>query len=160
MLNRLCANCGVVFTILPSELHGEHVWKYCSEQCRKDYKANEARRRDGDRIMNPHGYIEVFAFDHPSVSNRTHATRRVMEHRLVMEKMLGRYLFPYEEVHHKNKIRHDNREDNLELWVGSHPAGVRVSDVYNQDVERLALENHHLKQRLAELERFTLSLSA
>lgn len=40
----------------------------------------------------------------------------MLEHRLVMEEMLGRYLDPQEVVHHRNKIRSDNRPANLQLF--------------------------------------------
>lgn len=46
-----------------------------------------------------------------------------------MEQILGRPLERFEEVHHRNAIRDDNRPENLELWVRSQPAGGRVEDI-------------------------------
>lgn len=54
--------------------------------------------------------------------------KRVAEHRQVMEKILGRVLYPDETVHHVNGVRGDNRPENLELWSSSQPAGQRVED--------------------------------
>lgn len=61
--------------------------------------------------------------------------RYAAEHQVVMEKMLGRPLQKGESVHHKNGIRHDNRPENLELWVVTQPSGQRVTDRLTDAVE-------------------------
>ena len=63
----------------------------------------------------------------------------MLHHRYVMQEHLGRVLSGDEKVHHKNKIRHDNRIKNLEVWLVSHPAGVRVPDYVEWLKEELAL---------------------
>ncbi|MBV9898077.1 MAG: HNH endonuclease [Chloroflexi bacterium] len=52
----------------------------------------------------------------------------ILEHVLLMEELLGRYLTDGENVHHRNGVKHDNRPENLELWIWPQPSGMRASD--------------------------------
>lgn len=54
------------------------------------------------------GYISIYCPNHPS-NNRNY----VREHRLIIEKQIGRYLHRWEVSHHINKIKIDNRPKNL-----------------------------------------------
>ena len=67
----------------------------------------------GGRIERVTGYKGILSPTHP---NKDHMGY-VLEHRLVMEKHIGRYLKPEEVVHHINGIRDDNRIENLILFA-------------------------------------------
>lgn len=62
------------------------------------------------------------------------------EHRHIMEQLLGRKLREFENVHHKNGRRADNRPENLELWVKSQPSGQRLEDLLSFVVTHYAEE--------------------
>lgn len=99
----------------------------------------------GGRIKSTQGYINIYKPDHPSsINGKGSARKYVLEHRLVMEEHLGRYLTDNETVHHKNGIKTDNRIENLELWTKNHSMGQRVNDL-----TKFAIE--HLKQYAPEL---------
>lgn len=64
----------------------------------------------GGRIMNRNGYWMLLMPDHPEAQNKY-----VFEHRIIMERHIGRRLLVEEVVHHKNFDRTDNRIENLVL---------------------------------------------
>ncbi len=62
------------------------------------------------KYINKNGYIMILRPDHP------HGHKGyVLEHRLLMESHVGRYLKSYECVHHINEIKTDNRVENFFL---------------------------------------------
>ena len=101
--------------------------KCCSKRCAYDLGNTKrgspgeknGRWKGGIRSLGKAGYLRQW------VEGRGH----ILQHRLVMEGVIGRQLEPHEEVHHKNGIRDDNRPENLELWAKRQPGGQRVKDL-------------------------------
>ncbi len=116
-------------------------------------KADLAKQRTGvlspryinGKSINKDGYVSVKITD----LKDERFGKPIFEHRLVMEKHLGRKLLSKENVHHKNGIRDDNRIENLELWAKPQTAGQRVTDLiafakeileaYKNDMEKLGV---------------------
>lgn len=99
--------------------------------------ANATNYKNGRSKNKYHGYVILTGYKgHPRASANG---GQVKEHVIVMEQVLGRYLLPHENVHHKNGVRDDNRIENLELWTKSQPAGQRAEDMVAWAKELLAL---------------------
>lgn len=114
-----------------------HNTDHCSRSCGlKALHAANPGQQAGERATNwkggrrvVRGYVWVW---NPDAAERMRpGTKKayVLEHRLVMEQMLGRPLLPEENVHHKNGVRDDNRPANLELWTKHQLPGQRVKDL-------------------------------
>ena len=74
-------------------------------------KGNKNAWKGGKR-KDREGYIHIYELDHIYAN-----CGYVLEHRLIVEKYLRRYLKPTEVVHHINEIRDDNRIDNLMVFA-------------------------------------------
>mgnify|MGYP001360997616 FL=1 len=93
------------------------IWKRMKEI---GYKARVAAKRNqygenndywkGGRTFHSRGYVYVKRKGHPRALK---AGDYVLEHILVAEQEIGRYLREGEIVHHINGVKHDNRPENL-----------------------------------------------
>ena len=120
-----CPECGKVFQPAPSR-NPRYGARYCTREC--GYRAgNKTRGRAGALSAKWKGGVK----NHKSGYVLRYAgteRKMLLEHRLVMERVLGRRLLRSENVHHKNGIRDDNRPANLELWLKKQPPGQRVHE--------------------------------
>lgn len=114
--------------------------KFCSRPC-----AHKAMHRNPSlvggghyafkgRYENDAGYIKInistlSSEDKALVVEPGRKLSTVLEHRVVMAQHLGRRLRKDEIVHHKNGNKADNRLENLEVWVKTHPNAIRAIDI-------------------------------
>ncbi len=91
-----------------------YFWNLSSRTSGKKFPNRKKPGRKQRRI-NTEGYVMILCPEHPN----SHFTGLILEHRLVMEKKLGRYLTKEEVVHHINGIKTDNRTENLMLFKSS-----------------------------------------
>lgn len=103
------------------------------------------------------GYILCYAPNHPRAYRN-----KVYEHILVAEKKIGRLLKEGECVHHINRIKHDNRPENIMVFESNakHISETNIKEnhwKYRKDVEDSVLirkyfdENKKMKDISAEL---------
>ena len=87
--------------------------KNVSKETRDRIAVAKTKGGIGHKKQRKDGYIYVYFPDHPKSTKEGY----ILEHILVMECLIGRYLDEREVVHHKNGKRSDNRKENLELMT-------------------------------------------
>lgn len=102
----------------------------------------------GGRVVRADGYVYVKApeadRDLADVTRTGYVITRtgyVMEHRLVMARLLGRRLLKSETVHHVDNDRQHNDAGNLQLRQGKHGKGAvfRCASCGSHDIEAVSL---------------------
>ena len=118
----------------------------------KRYKCgSEHASWKGGRCKDVHGYIKVYCPEHPYAYKNY-----VLEHRLMVERRLGRYLYPWELVHHINGVKDDNWDENLQVLPSQseHLPSIATQRRLNKlecDVVDLKKENRLLKWQIRQL---------
>jgi hypothetical protein len=108
----LCLQCGKKFTKYISNNK-----KFCCLECQYKWRSlnmigPKSPHYKGKILYgNSQKYYAITSPYHPYADNKGY----MYEHRLVIEKHIGRFLLPDEVVHHKNGDTKDNRIENLEL---------------------------------------------
>lgn len=152
----ICPDCGQKTW----KSHKYYIGKRCND-CAKIYSSNRLSKCIGEKNsrwvmknrISKSGYVLVaLPSNSPYREMSTSGRHFIFEHRLVMAQYLGRCLYQWEIVHHKNGIKTDNRIENLELLpeAGKHNTMVEtyIKRLENKVIkleERIRLLEWHIK---------------
>lgn len=82
-------------------------------------------KETGKTYISSDGYVVEYMPGHM----QSDKDGKVLQHRRIYSEIIGRKLYRYENIHHKNGNRQDNRIENLELWITKQPSGQKVEDL-------------------------------
>ncbi|MDA2921694.1 HNH endonuclease [Patescibacteria group bacterium AH-259-L07] len=124
MVETICKKCGNNFKTWVSHLKlGKG--KYCSYKCASIGRilSEETKRKIGEKSkgnmyafkngrQKAGGYIRLYMPDHPNCNKKN----SILEHRYMVECILGRFLEKEEIVHHIDEKKDNNIPENLYLF--------------------------------------------
>ena len=96
--------------------------KKATNETKEKLKMAKLKKGVGHKKIRKDGYISIYFPDHP----KSNKDGYIMEHDLVMECYIGRWLKEDEIVHHINKKRNDNRIENLKLITNKEHARLHM----------------------------------
>lgn len=96
-------------------------------QFKKGNEGNKAGHWKGGRRHHSAGYIIIYCPGHPRAYRN-----EVLEHIVIVEKKIGRYLKITENVHHINGIKNDNRPENLIVLTRSEHSQLHAKQQNNR----------------------------
>lgn len=141
-----CPDCKKLRWVRLSQAKQQRT-RCCSCICRaRTGEKNGNWRGNASRLIIA-GYIVVKLLPGSPYFPMTASRRRILEHRLIMAQHLGRCLYSWEIVHHKNGVRDDNRLENLELL----PSIVNIAQDRLCNTCQLRRENRVLRHEIQRL---------
>lgn len=153
---RTCAQCGSAYKVKPSQ-RWRRAAKYCSKRCQGDAvikRPLEQTHNGRCARLNAGGYVMVYEPD----DDRSDNGGWYFEHRVIVERHLGRRLRSDEVVHHLNGIKSDNRLENLTVMDAIDHAVLSSGD-YKREVEERLRRLDEYERRFGPLEEYEQPVS-